>query len=200
MCRDRIGGAEDRGEQVLEIMRDAPGELAHRLEPLALGELGLQPYLRADVAHRQQRPPGGPVGLAQRGDGDADRQRLRAAADQFGRKGPQRLAADLAPQQRPELLPDRLAPAGHEQRQERRAGRERRGHPDHAPEHVARAHQVAVPVDHDPGRRSLLEEECQCRVERPGETVDQARRRGLRAAAVPGSPVPHSAWLLSRQT
>ena len=50
--------ADDDGEQVVEVVRHAARELAHRLHLLRLGEFGLQRLLLGDVHQIEDRPAG----------------------------------------------------------------------------------------------------------------------------------------------
>ena len=53
-----LGVAPDRRQEVVEVMRDRPRELADRLEPLGLGSLRVERVLAGDVAdveHRARR-------------------------------------------------------------------------------------------------------------------------------------------------
>ena len=47
--QQQVGEADDRGQHVVEVVRDAAGELAHRLHLLALRELRLELVLVGHV-------------------------------------------------------------------------------------------------------------------------------------------------------
>ena len=49
---EHVDPAEHRGEQVVEVVRDAAGQLADRLHLAGLDELLLEPPLRGDVEQR----------------------------------------------------------------------------------------------------------------------------------------------------
>ena len=51
--QQQVAEADHRRQQIVEVVRDAAGELAHRLEPQGLGELGLE---AAAVGLGGQRP------------------------------------------------------------------------------------------------------------------------------------------------
>src|SRR5207249_7137909 len=56
----QVGGAEDRGQKVVEVMRDAGREATHRLHLLRLAELLLEPLaLRHVIDHDLLGPPAG---------------------------------------------------------------------------------------------------------------------------------------------
>ena len=49
---DRVEVADDHAEQVVEVVRQAAGQLAHRLDPLRVAELLLHLHALRDVTHR----------------------------------------------------------------------------------------------------------------------------------------------------
>ncbi len=61
VAQQQLRVAEDRREQVVEVVRDAAGELAHRLHFLRLAELLLEAALLGDVALRAPDPHQVPV-------------------------------------------------------------------------------------------------------------------------------------------
>ena len=85
-AEQHVGVPADHGEQVVEVVRDAAGELADRLEPrglrelvleeLALGGVGLEADVRDDLAVR--------VAERARPERDRDRRAVAAAADDLG--------------------------------------------------------------------------------------------------------------------
>ncbi len=52
--------ADDDAKQVVEVVRDAAGELADRLHLLRLAQLGLHPLLARDVLGEGEQQPGRP--------------------------------------------------------------------------------------------------------------------------------------------
>ncbi len=54
--QQQIAEADHGGEQIVEVMRHAAGELAHRLHLLRLGELRLQALLLGGVDEVQDEP------------------------------------------------------------------------------------------------------------------------------------------------
>ena len=69
---DGFRAAEYGGQQIVEIMRDAAGELAHGLQFLAVGELRLELGLQGDVNDAEQCALHGAIAPGDRIDGDAD--------------------------------------------------------------------------------------------------------------------------------
>ena len=53
---EHVGIEQDRGEQIVEVVRDAAGELADRLHALRLRELRLGALLFGDVGRGSSRP------------------------------------------------------------------------------------------------------------------------------------------------
>ncbi len=82
----RFGGAGDHGEHVVEIMRDAAGELADGVELLRLLQLALGFARGGDVVIDHGRAADGPGGVAQRAARDHEMKRIaavRLAYDDF---------------------------------------------------------------------------------------------------------------------
>ena len=65
LLEGQLGVADDDAEHVVEVVRDAPRQPAHRLELLRLGELGLERELLGHVAEEQQAAHFQPAEIAQ---------------------------------------------------------------------------------------------------------------------------------------
>ena len=76
----RLGGAGDDGEHVVEVMRDAAGELSDRVELLRLLQLALGFARGGDVVVDQRRAADRARGVAQRAAGDHEMGLAVAAA------------------------------------------------------------------------------------------------------------------------
>ena len=64
-AEDQVGAAGDDREQVVEVVRDAARQAAHRLHLLGLPELFLEPEALGDVHHRADHPRGPAVPVVQ---------------------------------------------------------------------------------------------------------------------------------------
>ena len=200
---DRVRAADDRGQQVVEVVRHAAGKLPGRLQPLALRKLRLQPRLHGDVVHRQQHPVGRGAEADQRRTGDGGGHRHVGVADQLRGQRPGRPRPGGAVQDGGNLAPRGVAVGLGEQQLHRRAGRQIERGTDHALQQGAGAHHPPVPVGHETPGGGVLKQQPQRRVQRAGEPVDQAqaeRRRGREQAAQPGQRAGHAARFRSRHT
>ena len=84
-----LAEAQDRAQDVVEVVRDAAGQRAHRLEPLGLPQAALQPrhllllaLALGDVAQGTDKPIGRTVGIAKHGAPGAEPADLTVGHDE----------------------------------------------------------------------------------------------------------------------
>ena len=117
--QQQVGEADDGGQHVVEVVRHAAGELAHRLHLVALGEFELQRLLLGGIDGIEHGAFACARADAERAHVDAPRQlALRAEGDLDGRRA--RAAGDRPLQRLGELAADLLLAVGHETRHRRR--------------------------------------------------------------------------------
>jgi hypothetical protein len=80
------GGLEDH-QQVVEVVRDAAGDLAHRLQPLAFRQRGLMPAVSADLVDDEQREDSGEQHAGERAP-ERQQERVRLQHRQLGHREP----------------------------------------------------------------------------------------------------------------
>jgi len=158
---EHLGGVEDRGEQVVEVVRDPAGELADRLQFLAVDELLLQVDLAGHVAQPQHHAGHRPVWLQH-----------RAGVDRDGDLAPDvepgaRRCDRLAGERRLHRAPHRLA---HVLGEQRRGGRAVRHVPPASRGFVGNEHRARRVRDDDAGDVIVHEQPC----ERLVHGLDQA--------------------------
>ena len=181
----QVAGAEDRGQDIVEIVGDAAGELADRLHLGRLGDLALEPRLLAIVLDREQH--GGVAEAARAGDGhrhrllriglEPHREVARHAAGR-GRSG--------GPRRRPPPCPRR--------RRGRRArpGARWRSRPTALRNDLVEEEEAAVAVGQREAERQAVEQGVDVRGHRR-RRAGPARRRaaGRRRARPAPSPAGH---------
>ncbi len=143
--RGRLRRAADRGQEIVEIMRDAAGEQADRLEFADMRDLLLQAMDRRQVEQREGQPAHRAIRLAQRGAADLDAARRRA---EQGRAPACRV--EIAAESGREITPERLAFGGREQGQ-RRCRKARASIGDKAPEPGTGAENAPLAVENGEG-------------------------------------------------
>ena len=80
--QQQVAEADHRGQQVVEVVRDAAGKLADGLHLLRLGELLLEPALLADVEEMQNRGAVDPRRFVERAREGGDDALLAVRSDQ----------------------------------------------------------------------------------------------------------------------